>query len=134
MPRSPDAVVPEQGAPASAGTSISGRIDSPHAPHHHSVAAPVVDLASDDTWAESTCAYVLSPPTSDVPFPTHAARPGSIQCAFIRNDAGTWYQFYDYGNPHSGDEQIAVRAPYWSDATSDCTYYQGWIQQQNAGN
>jgi hypothetical protein len=91
-------------------------------------------FAADDTWAEDTCSWDLEAPSDDVPYPTNAPRPGSIQCAFIHTYSGRWYQFYDYGNPHSGDAQIAVRAPYWSDAASDCTYYQGWIQQQNAGN
>jgi hypothetical protein len=93
-----------------------------------------ITFASDDTWAQDRCAWDLEPPTDDVPFPSNAPRPGSIQCAFIQDDAGLWSQFFDYGAPHSGTAQIAVRAPYWSEAAADCTYYQGWIQQQNAGN
>jgi hypothetical protein len=37
-------------------------------------------------------------------------------------------------NPPSGDEQIAVRATYWSDAASDCASIASWTAQQNAGN
>jgi hypothetical protein len=89
--------------------------------------AETITFASDDTWAQGECAWVLSPPTSDVAYPVTAPRPGSIQCAFIRND-GQWTQFFDYLNPPSGDAQVAVRAPSWDDAASHCAYYQGWIQ------
>src|SRR5919201_890996 len=74
---------------------------------------------SDDTWAQGTCANFLAANSTYVPFPTNNARPGSIQYAFIHlYGSGLWREFSDYANPPSGDEQIAVRSTYWSDAAA----------------
>jgi hypothetical protein len=46
--------------------------------------------------------------------------------------SGQWREFSDYANPPSGDEQIAVRSTYWSDAAADCANIASWTAQQNA--
>jgi hypothetical protein len=90
---------------------------------------------SDNTWAQGMCANFLAGNSTYVPFPTNNARPGSIQCAFIRlYGSGLWREFSDYANPPSGDAQIAVRATSWGDAASDCASIADWTAQQNAGN
>ena len=90
---------------------------------------------SDATWAQGMCANFLAANNTYVSFPTNNARPGSIQCAFIRlYGSGQWRQFSDYANPPSGDEQIAVRSTFWSDAASDCASIASWTDQQNAAN
>ena len=92
-----------------------------------------ITYTSDDTWAQGMCASALATSSTLVPFPTNNARPGYIQCAFIHlYGSGLWREFSNYANPPSGDEQIAVRSTYWSDAAADCANIRRWTDQQNA--